>query len=207
MSIRAVGACARLCVPQSLPAIKDRCLDFESANFPPKGLTHDSLLALPVPVALFLCRRHPESLHHFLAYFDSLPARKTPPKLYMPYIIHRSHAIPIQWLQRHLLLVQDVRFASQFLNSIFSSALTIHNPLQTIQSQTKVDEKFRALVPATPAISWHEAWDCLTDLRASLKALTDLKMNLRLADYIGYQKTSSCERCSATYRRTGGSRS
>jgi hypothetical protein len=139
---------------------------------------------LPIAEVLFLCRRYPESLPVFLAYFDSLPARKTDPKIYLPCIVPKARMIPIQWIYDHLLLIQEVRCASQVLNSATSAAIVLElNPHETIKKQTKIWQDFRLLVPTVGDISWFDAWDKLTDLRMDLKDLSDLKMNLRLADY------------------------
>jgi hypothetical protein len=150
----------------------------------PPTVTLEFLKSRPIPVVLHLCRRHPESLHVFLAYFDFLLTQKTDLKLYIPFLIHEARSIPIQWIHHHLLHITDVRFAGQVLNSVAGCALTIElNPLQIIEKHTEIWQKFRGLVPGVRDISWFAAWRQMTDLRTDLKDLSDLKMNLRLTDY------------------------
>ncbi|KAH0787043.1 hypothetical protein GPJ56_009041 [Histomonas meleagridis] len=143
-----------------------------------------SIKTLPIFKILLLFRRHPSIMPFFLKSFDSIKELRSTPKSYLPFFEQMIVKLPIQWIVRHMLKIEDVRYAYHFLNVAFSDYITGDpNILDTRKHNDEIYEEYRKIVPQTAPMSFDEAWVKLLSLRSSMRELMDIKLKVSFASY------------------------
>lgn len=146
-------------------------------------------------IAIIAYRRHPEEIPYFLYFFDRANQFHIPTRLYISVLCHQIAIIPVQWIVQHVTLVSDIRYAIQLVNAAFAEAIQeIPRALRLTRFKRGIWDKYRTYCPSVPDESSTESWKRLIDYRVAMREIIDFKLDIRLIDYLKFDKLEIVKR-------------
>lgn len=161
--------------------------DFRICNFEEK--LEEVIPKISMQKVLVLCERHTDYLHIFLNFFANINQKQYPPKHFLPFLISIVPLLPIKWISKFALHIDDVRYTYLFLSAAFNSCVNVKpGILQLLQRNQDTWDKYVKRYKVEGSEHYVTIWQHLIEYRTASKELIDYKIEYKLADYLKCDK-------------------
>lgn len=161
--------------------------EFKDCDFEAK--LEEIIPKVSIQKVLVLCERHLDYLHVFLNFFATINQKQYPPKHFIPFLISIVPLLPIKWISKFALHIDDVRYTYLFLTAAFNSCIMVKpGLLQLLQRNQEIWDKYVKRYKIEGSEHYVTILQHLVEYRTACKELIDYKIEYKLADYLKCDK-------------------